>query len=73
MPIPATWVDLDIIILSEGSQTRNDKMAMVSLPPATSESIHMHSFAKQKQNHRHKKQTAAKGQGGVAGKHKLGD
>lgn len=61
MPIPATWVDLDIIILSEGSQTKNDKMAMVSLSPATSESIHMHSFAKQKQNHRHKKQTAAQG------------
>ena len=61
MPIPATWVDLGIIILSEGSQTEIDKMAMVSLMPATSKSTYMHSFAKQKQNHRHKKRTVAKG------------
>ena len=30
MPFSETWVDLEIIILSEGSQTEKDKYHMVS-------------------------------------------
>ena len=31
MPFAATWVDLEIIILSEVSQTQKDKYYMISL------------------------------------------
>ena len=31
MPFAATWVDLEIIILSEVSQTEKDKYSMISL------------------------------------------
>ena len=31
MPFAATWMDLEIIILSEGSQTEKDKYHMTSL------------------------------------------
>ena len=31
MPFEATWMDLEIIILSEGSQTEKDKYPMISL------------------------------------------
>ena len=31
MPFVATWMDLDIIILSEVSQTQKDKYYMISL------------------------------------------
>ena len=31
MPFAATWVDLEIIILSEVSQTKKDKYCMLSL------------------------------------------
>ena len=31
MPFAATWMDLEILILSEGSQTEKDKCHMISL------------------------------------------
>ena len=31
MPFRATWAQLEIIILSEGSQTKKDKYHMISL------------------------------------------
>ena len=31
MPIAATWMDLDTVILSEVSQTQKDKYRMISL------------------------------------------
>ena len=31
MPFAATWMDLEIIILSEGSQTEKDKYHVISL------------------------------------------
>ena len=31
MPFAATWMDLEIVILSEGSQTQKDKYHMISL------------------------------------------
>ena len=37
MPFAATWVDLEIIILSDVSQTENDKYHMISLTNNTPE------------------------------------
>ena len=31
MPVAATWIDLEIIVLSEVSQTEKDKYHMISL------------------------------------------
>ena len=31
IPFPATWMDLDVIILSKGSQTEKNKYLMISL------------------------------------------
>ena len=31
MPFTATWVDLELVVLSEVSQTKNDKYHMTSL------------------------------------------
>ena len=35
MPLAATWIDLEIIILSEVSQTEKDKYHMISLTCGT--------------------------------------
>ena len=45
MPFAATWMDLEIIILSEISQTDKDKYHMISL---TCKMIQMNLFTKQK-------------------------
>ena len=50
MPFPATWMDLDLTILSEGPQTE-DKYPVISLV-ATIWSKQMSLFPKQKQTHR---------------------
>ena len=61
MPLVATWMDPEIIILSEVCQTEKDKYHMLSLM------IQMNVFSKQKQIHRNRKQTygyqRGKGQG----------
>ena len=54
MPFAATWMNLEIIILSEVSQTEKDKYHMISLicrtPPPQNDKMNL--FTKQKQNHR---------------------
>ena len=57
MPFAATWTDLEIIILSEVSQTEKDKHHMISLRRGISNVTQMSLFMKQKQAHRHRKQT----------------
>ena len=58
MPLAATWMDLEIIILSEVSQTEKDKYHLISLIYVESKiMIQMNLLPKQKQTHRHRKQT----------------
>ena len=52
MPFAATWVDLEIFILSEVSQTEKDKYRMISLTCGILKMIQMTLFTKQKQTHR---------------------
>ena len=52
MPSEATWMDLEIIIKSE-----KDKYHMVSLTVQSKKVTEMNLFTKQKQTHRHRKQT----------------
>ena len=58
MPFAATWMDLEIIILSEVSQTERqipyDTTYMWNLKYDTNELIYQ--TTKQKQTHRHRKQ-----------------
>ena len=49
MPFAATWMDLEIIILSEVSQTEKDKYHMISLIHGIlKKMIQMYLFTKQK-------------------------
>ena len=53
MPFAAPWTDLEMIILSEVSQTEKDKYHMISLISVESKKmIQMNLFTKQKQAHR---------------------
>ena len=54
MPFAATWMDLEIIILSEVSQTQKDKY---HLYVESKKMVQMNLFSKQKQTRRHRKQT----------------
>ena len=56
MPFTNTWMDLEIIILNEISQKEKDKYHMISLICGIKK-IQMNLFTKQKQTHRHRKQT----------------
>ena len=44
MPLAATWMDLDTIILSEATQTEKDKYCMRSLTVGTQKLTEMNSF-----------------------------
>ena len=70
LPFSATWMDLDIIILSEVSQTEKDKYYVISLICGILKLTQMNLFIKQKHIYRHRKQTYGyqKGKGD-----KLGD
>ena len=55
MPFAAIWIDLEIIILSEVSQTNTN--IIYHLYVESKKVIQMNLFTKQKQTHRHRKQT----------------
>ena len=58
MPYAATWMDLEIIILSEVSQTEKDRYHMISLICGIlKKMIQMNLFTKQKQTHCLRKRT----------------
>ena len=48
MPFTATWMALEMIILSEASQTENDKYQRCPLYVGSKKMIQMNLFAKQK-------------------------
>ena len=57
MTFAATWMGLQNIIQSEVSQTEKDKYYMISLICRILKIIQMNLYTKQKQTHRHRKQT----------------
>ena len=52
MPLAATWMELEITILNEASQTEKDKY-MISHIRNLKKMIQTHLFTKQKQSHKH--------------------
>ena len=68
MPFAATWMDLDIIILSE---VRRKRQISYIAYKQNLKKIQMNLFTKQKQTHRLRKQTYGY-QKGKGGKDKLG-
>ena len=57
MPLAATWVDLEIIILNEINQKERGKYHMILLICTIQNVTQMNLFTKQKQSQRNKKQT----------------
>ena len=55
MPFAATWMDLQIIILSEVSQKEKDKYHVISVMCRVLKIIQINLFTKQIQTHRHRK------------------
>ena len=51
MPFVATWMDLEIIILSEVSQTEKDKLSYDIIYMLTLKNDQMKLFTKRKQTH----------------------
>ena len=69
MPFAAIWIDLEIIILSEVSQTNTN--IIYHLYVESKKVIQMNLFTKQKQTHRLRKQTYDYQRGKVGGRDKL--
>ena len=70
MPFAVTWMDLEIIILSEGSQIERQILYDITyMRNLKKMMIQMNLFTKQKQTHRHRKQIygyqSGKGAGGI--------
>ena len=65
-------IDLEIIILSEVSQTEKEKYHMISLTCRIENMIQMNIFTKQKHTHRLRKQTYGYQRGEGMGRDKLG-
>ena len=68
MPFAVTWMDLEIIILSEISQTEKDKYHMISLICGIQNMTQTNLSTKQKQTHRHIEQTSGCQEEGGVGK-----
>ena len=64
-------MDLEIVILGEVSQTEKEKYHMISIMWNLKKMIQMKLFTKQKQTHRHRKQTYGY-QRGKRGRDKMG-
>ena len=56
MPFAATWMQLEILPLSEESQKEKDKYQMISLICGTSNMAQMNLPTEKKQTHRHRGQ-----------------
>ena len=56
MPFAAPYMDLEIIILGEVSQTEKDKYRDITYLWNLKKMIEMNLYTKQKQTHRHQKQ-----------------
>ena len=67
MPFAATWMQLEIIILSEVSQKEKDKYHMIPLICGILNMTQMNLSMKQKQNHKHREQTGGYQGGGRDG------
>ena len=67
MPFTATGMDLEMIILTEVSQTEKDKYHMLSLICGIENMTQMNLSTKQKQTHRRREQTCGCQGGGVVG------
>ena len=57
MPFAATRMDLEIIILSEESQAEKDIYDIISMLNLKKQKMQINLFTKQKQTHRHRKET----------------
>ena len=57
MPFEATWMDLEIMILSEVSQKEKDKYHIISLICGIKNRTQMNMSVTQKQTHRYRKQS----------------
>ena len=64
MPFASTWMDLEIIILSEICQAEKDKYHRISLIGGIYNSDTMNLSTKQKETHRHREQTCGCREGG---------
>ena len=65
MPFAATWMDLEIIILSRVSQKEKDRYHMISLICGIQIMTQMNLSTEQKQSHRYREQTCGCQWGGV--------
>ena len=71
MPFTATWMDLQIILLSEVRE-RQISYDITYMWNLNKKMIQMNLFTKQKQTHRHRKQTCGYQRGKVGGRDRLG-
>ena len=64
MPFAATWMDLEIVILNEVSQTEKENYHMISYVQNLKKMIQMNLFTKRKQTHRLREWIYGRGKGG---------